>query len=78
MSDLFQYIRLNRAVWNKAKDIPGQDSNGWRRTDCGRIIRRSHYANSESKHGWEVEYIVPVSRSDTADISNLRPCYWGS
>ena len=60
-------------VWEKGKEVSGNDPNVWRKDECGAWIGRQQYGNRDSQYGWEVDHIAPGG----ADIlSNLRPLQW--
>jgi len=62
-------------VWEKAKIIPSNDPNEWRKDECEAWIARDEYGNRNSQYGWEIDHISPGG-SDS--ISNLRPLQWGN
>lgn len=63
-------------VWNKALGIPGRDMRLWRQDQCGAYMYRDHYGNTNSKWGWEIDHIQPVSKRGTDDLSNLQALHW--
>lgn len=60
-------------VWEKARIVPNNDSNKWRKDECGAWIARDEYGNRNSQYGWEIDHISPGG-SDS--VSNLRPLQW--
>lgn len=66
------------AVWNKARPIPALEAYAdVARIDCcGAIIYFSHYGDVNSKNGWEIDHINPVSNGGTDDLFNLQPLQW--
>lgn len=64
------------AVWNKAKIVPGQNSNEWRQDVAGAWIQRSKYGNRNSNFGWEIDHIKPEAKYGSDDLINLRPLQW--
>jgi hypothetical protein len=55
--------------------VPGQDPDFIRTDDFGNIISYSHFGNTASEFGWEIDRIKTGSASGSDDISNLRPLH---
>lgn len=62
-------------VWQKAKIVDGYDPNIWRKDFASAWIRRDHYG-VESKYGWEIDHLRPLSRGGSDEISNLYALHW--
>jgi len=63
-------------VWEKGTIVLGYDPNLWRKDQCSAWINRTVYGNRNSKYGWEIDHITPVSRGGGDELSNLRPLQW--
>ncbi|MCG8508304.1 MAG: HNH endonuclease [Rhodospirillales bacterium] len=65
------------AVWDKATYVnEANEKKGFRKDQCGAWINRSDYGDRNSKWGWEIDHVTPVSKEGPDDISNLRPLHW--
>jgi hypothetical protein len=80
-SSALRKINERISVWNKGHILPGQDPDFIRTDDFGNVISYSHYGNTASEFGWEIDRITTGSTAGSDDISNLRPlhlrCYRG-
>jgi galactose-1-phosphate uridylyltransferase len=66
-----------RAVWNKAREVPGQDKAKKRKDACGAVIEwDQHGVTNKEGTGWEVDHIVACANDGTDDLSNLQPLQW--
>lgn len=43
---------------------------------CGSPIRYSDHGNTNSKHGWEIDHILPTAKGGRTVLDNLQPLYW--
>lgn len=65
-----------QAVWERGNVVSGYDPRIWRQDQCGAWIRRDHYGNADSQHGWEIDHIRPVAGGGGDELSNLQPLHW--
>jgi 5-methylcytosine-specific restriction endonuclease McrA len=63
------------AVWAKANPDPWFTY--FKRDTFGVTIQKDGYA-TQSKYGWEIDHILPVSLGGTDDLENLRPLHWAN
>jgi len=63
-------------VWEKATVVSGNDSNVFRKDQCGAWIARKQYGNRNSSYGWEIDHITLESKGGSDELSNLRPLQW--
>ena len=65
-----------RSVWNKGHVIVTFDASTWRHDQYGNVMRYEDYGNRDSKYGWEIDHITPLSLGGSNDLANLRPLSW--
>ena len=63
-------------IWNKALHAQGYNPNFVRKDVCGALIELKQYGNRDSKFGWEIDHIVPVSKGGSHSYQNLQPLQW--
>jgi len=68
--------RRAQMVWNKGEKVFGFDSNVWRKSKHGHLMKRSEYGNRSSEYGWEVEHGKPVAKGGTNHPNNLSAENW--
>jgi len=70
-----QHLRKSVA-WNRATIIPNYDCNVWRRDRFGTPMKWSDHGNRDSKHGWEIDHVRPLSKGGVDEHSNLQALHW--
>lgn len=68
--------RGKKLVWNKGRKIDGYDSDMWRYDICGNVMKYIDHGDTNSKHGWEIDHIKPVSKGGGNELDNLQPLQW--
>ncbi len=64
---------LVRSVWECAEEVPGNDSELWRKDEFGAWIYRFDYGRRNSEFGWE---ICDVNTGGNSDLLAMRPMQW--
>ena len=65
-----------KMVWEKGIVIPNYPKDKWRIDQCGGVMSFTDHGNRDSKYGWEIDHIDPVSNGGTDDLKNLQPLNW--
>jgi hypothetical protein len=63
-------------VWDYAEEVPGIDSDLWRRDEFGNWIHRLDYGRRESEFGWEI--FDPGVGRHLQGVYTMRPMQWES
>lgn len=63
-------------VWHEATEVPGYDSNLFRKDCCGAWIIRNAYGNTDSMYGWEIDHVYPQALGGDDSPINLRAMQW--
>jgi 5-methylcytosine-specific restriction endonuclease McrA len=68
--------QTKKAVWEKGIIDPQYDKDTYRKDKCGYYMQWSEHGNRDSKYGWEIDHINPVSNGGDDSLQNLQPLYW--
>lgn len=68
MSNVSTYTILH--IWEKAISVPGYDPDIWRKDFAGAWIRKDSYG-MQTKYGWEVDHLRPLSKGGDNNEDNL-------
>lgn len=60
-------------VWRKA--IPYKSFELYKKDCFGSLMFYDDY-EVESENGWFIDFIVPIEKGGTKEITNLRPVHW--
>lgn len=63
-------------IWEKATCVDGFDSDTIRKDCCGAFILKTEFGNRNSKYGWEIDHVYPLSKGGDDNLLNLRPMQW--
>ena len=61
-------------IWQKANIVNNYNPDIWRKDFAGAWIRRDQYG-VESKYGWVIDHLKPISVGGTDDFNNLCPMH---
>jgi hypothetical protein len=73
MSNVSTYTILH--IWEKAISVPGYDPDIWRKDFAGAWIRKDSYG-MQTKYGWEVDHLRPLSKGGDNNEDNLIALHW--
>ena len=65
-----------KKVFDKGSPIKGVDPLKWRDDICGDTIKFQAYGDRDSRFGWEMDHINPVSNGGNDELENLQPLQW--
>jgi hypothetical protein len=63
--------KCQEAVWNKAAEVKGKDSDLYRRDSYGNVIYKHSYGKN-SNMGWQIDHIKPQSKQGSDCLRNLQ------
>ena len=67
---------MQSKVFNKGKQIKGENPAQRRKDAYGSIIDRAAYGDTNSEFGWDVDHITSLKKGGSNKLSNLQPLHW--
>lgn len=67
---------IKSLVWKKGLTVPGYYPTMLRQDKYGALMLFEDYGRTDSRYGWEIDHIYPVSLGGTDNLSNLQPLNW--
>lgn len=65
-----------KKVFDKGLPIEGIDPLKWREDCCYDTIKFLSFGDRDSRFGWEIDHINPVSNGGGDELQNLQPLHW--
>ncbi len=63
-------------VWEKGKIIERNSPATWREDSYGYFMKREFYGKKNSRYGWEIDHIKPLTAGGDDNLENLQPVQW--
>lgn len=62
-------------IWEKAKEILGENPDVFRKDAYGNKIRKASYG-THGKYGWDKDHKFPKAKGGTDSKKNQQPLHW--